>query len=709
MQVNKKPLIIIFGLLCVLLLTYGCVSPSKSSISGKLIIYAGGIHTSSISNVSLKAFNDNKKSIEPVPEFAPDEIIVKYKPGVDPDYMAVSTAGSGYSAVKGFNNTGRGAVRVLKLNQAEKALYLTSSIRERTLMEVERLNNLPYVEYAEPNYIYRVLFVPNDEFYDQQWPLPLIKMDRVWDDVLLTDLNDLSTVTVAVIDTGIARNTTNVHPDLTTNYLDPDWFGIFIDEYDFIADILLSQDDDGREPDATDPPGINTDFHGTHVAGIIGALTNNNNGIAGVAGGNNSGVNIMPLRVLGQGGEGYSTDIAQAIRYAAKLENESLLLPTQKANIINMSLGSTANSHYIRDAIIDAYNEGVTIIAAAGNESTGTPVYPAAYPEVISVSAVGRGAERAYYSNFGPTIDIAAPGGDKSFDLDFDIPSYIDDEGIYSTIFDGTTSEFIYDYYQGTSMAAPHVAGVAALIVKALGGNPSPSTVKDKLTSTAIDLGDSEFYGAGLVNAYAAASNALGKTQGPVLYPFPKTLRLEGSTSIGSFTLKNIGNNAHITISSIIDTGKGSPGLISTISTDSGTVGTAGLQVQVSLNINRKQTGKTHLALIEILNSTGNPEYVNVIYKYIGEIYVVVLDPETNEIIEMAVTDFDRDYEYIIENLTPGRYIIGASTNRDNDNYLFDAGEAFGFFPYISSEAVLDLKPGTNLIGVDFLVVDELL
>ncbi|MCK4804287.1 MAG: hypothetical protein KAT88_07000, partial [Spirochaetes bacterium] len=105
-----------------MLLTYGCVSPSKSSISGKIIIYSGGSQTSSISNVSLKIFYDNKKSSEPVPEFAPDEIIVKYKPGVDPDYMAVSTAGSGYSAVKGSNKTGRGAVRILKLDHAEKAL-----------------------------------------------------------------------------------------------------------------------------------------------------------------------------------------------------------------------------------------------------------------------------------------------------------------------------------------------------------------------------------------------------------------------------------------------------------------------------------------------------------------------------------------------------------------------------------------------------------
>ncbi|MCK4831055.1 S8 family serine peptidase, partial [bacterium] len=476
------------------------------------------------------------------------EIIVKYKPGVDPDYMAVSTAGSGYSAVKGSNKTGRGAVRILKLDHAEKALHLTSSIRDRTLKEIERLNNLPYVEYAEPNYIFRAQFTPDDTEYTKQWHYPLIKIDKVWSDSSLTSLNDLSSVTVAVIDSGIVRYLGNDHPDLS---------GIFRDEYDFISRTIISADDDGLDDDATDPIISGSFFHGTHVAGTIGALTNNGAGVAGVAGGYNSGVRIMPLRVLGWDGDdygiGYSNDFAQAILYAAGLTNDyNVDPPAQKADVINLSIGGP-HSQYVGDAITDAYAAGVTIVAAAGNESTKSPSYPAAYPEVISVAAVDVGAVRAYYSNYGDTIDIAAPGGDMTpdggmrFDLNFDGIK----DGIYSTLFDGV-EQFIYDYMSGTSMATPHVAGVAALIIKAL-GNPSPSTVKNILTGTAIDLGNSEFYGAGLVNAHAAASKAFGQAQPqiPVLHPFPKTVLLDGLTSSGSFTLKNIGNSTSINIINI--------------------------------------------------------------------------------------------------------------------------------------------------------------
>lgn len=715
MQVNKKHLIVILGLLCILLLTYGCVSPSKSSISGKIFIYAGGSQTSSISNVSIKTFYDNKKSSEPVPEFAPDEIIVKYKQGVDPDYMAISTAGSGYSVAKGFNNTGRGAVRVLKLDQAEKALHLTSSIRDRTLKEIERLNSLPSVEYAEPNYIFRVQqFIPDDLEYTKQWHYPLIKIDKVWSDPSLSDLNIIwpgfpdgsSDVTVAVIDTGIVRYPPGTeHPDLS---------GIFRDEYDFISSSINWLDGTGIDSDASDPIDIGSSFHGTHVAGTIGALTNNGEWVAGVAGGNNSGVQIMPLQVLGQDGIGYTDDIVQAILYAAGLETIYYpTLPTvSKADVINMSFVSSANSLTIKNAINDAYNAGVTLVAAAGNYHTDTPFYPAAYTNVISVAAVGAGAERAYYSNYGDTIDIAAPGGDMRYDLDFDE----NEDGVYSTLFDDLIDLFITDYYHGTSMAAPHVAGAAAVIIKGLIENPespaiTPSTVKYILTSTAIDLENPEFYGAGLVNAHAAASKAFGQAQPqiPVLYPFPKTLRLDGSNYSGSFILKNIGNSDSININSITIIDENPPGLIADISPDPGSVESGGLEVQVTLDINGLQNGATYHGLIEITYQTDKKENVYVIYKYIGDIYVVALDPETNEIIEMAVTDFEKDYEYVIENLVPGRYIIGASTNRDNDNYLFDAGEAFGFFPDISSEAVLDLKPGTNLLGVDFRVVDELL
>ncbi len=268
-------------------------------------------------------------------------------------------------------------------------------------------------------------------------------------------------------------------------------------------------------------------------------------------------------------------------------------------------------------------------------------------------------------------------------------------------------------------MDAPHVAGVAALVVAGLteSGNPkSPSDIKDILTGTAIDLGNTEFYGAGLVNAYAAVYSALGWSQGAVLYPFPKTVRLEGLVSIGSFTLKNIGNSENIDITGINKiyeyTSAPSELLpVSSIFPTSGQVNSGGLEVQLTLNISDKKDGATHHALIEIDNSIGNPEYVNVIYKYIGDIYVAALDPYTDKIIGLDITNYEQGYEYSIEGLEAGRYIIGASTDRDNDLIIFgdnDCDEAYGFFPEINYKAILELNTGENLSGVDFHVIDSL-
>jgi serine protease len=551
MQVNNKSLFLIFGITVILLFVFGCTTEPKSSISGKITIYADGnqsAKSTSQSSVSIETVPDKKSKVLPVPEFIPDEIIVKYKSGVDSLYTAKSTSGSGYITASSIKNSGNGTMELLRLDRTEKTLLSSDSVKDRTLKEIERLNNLSSVEYAEPNYIFKALFVPNDPYYSvdkRQWSLPLIKLDKVWGS--LSDLNDLSTVTVAVIDTGIARkNGTTDHQDLSS---------IFRDEYDFINDNNVSKDGEpGRDSDATDPPTANTGFHGTHVAGTIGALTNNSYGVAGVAGGDssagNKGVWIMPLRVLGLDGVGYAYDIAQAILYAAKLPNASGALPAgNRADIINMSFGSTANSQSIMLAINAAYNEGVTLVAAAGNEGGSLPIYPAAYPNVISVAAVGAGAERAGYSNYGDKIDITAPGGDTNFDLNNDENL----DGILSTTISIDNTDG-YIYFEGTSMAAPHVTGAAAIIVAGLrvsGATVTPSEVKRILINNAIDMGFPEFYGSGLLNVYSAACEALSQTQGALLHPFPKTVRVGATDSTGTFTLKNIGDGGSITIDNI--------------------------------------------------------------------------------------------------------------------------------------------------------------
>ena len=177
------------------------------------------------------------------------------------------------------------------------------------------------------------------------------------------------------------------------------------------------------------------------------------------------------------------------------------------AKVINMSLGGATGSTALQDAVIYAYNKGVTVVCAAGNAGTSAPQYPAAYPQCISVSAVRYNQTYTSYTSYGSTIDICAPGGDVTVDQNGD--GYVD--GVLQQTHDGTNySTFGYYFYEGTSMACPHVAGVAALLIAKAGGTMPPDAVRAALQNTATDLGTvgwDQYYGYGLVNANAALSS----------------------------------------------------------------------------------------------------------------------------------------------------------------------------------------------------------
>ena len=650
-------------------------------------------------------------------EFVPDEIIVKYKPGFDTESVKGLSSSSSYMLSRSNRDTPGGALEVLKLDELEQASKSVTAVRAGTLTEAARLNALPYVEYAEPNYIMRPTSAPNDTYYHLQWHYPLIRLDQVWD--LVTDA---SGVRVAVIDTGIARtngtSSGDDHPDLT---------GIFVDEYDFISDKNNALDGDGIDDDATDPGddpnGVYSSFHGTHVIGTIGALTNNSIGVAGVAGGNNSsGVRIMPLRALGaQGGNVY--DLAQAVLYASRLSNVSGQLPSSRADIINMSLGAAVDSQTLRNAIIAAYNAGVLIIASAGNEGTSVPFYPAAYTNVVSVSAVGAGGELSPYSSFGGTVEIAAPGGDTSTDLTFD--GYPD--GVLSTLFDQHVSPYTpnYTFYQGTSMAAPHVSGVCALMLAA-NGDLQPSDVRNILASTAIDLGQPGkdiYYGYGLVNAYAAVKATLSEAQDPVLYPFPRALKLDGTDPVGRLTLKNIGGSGTITVNDITEAND-PEGMVLTITPETGfplsVEGTKWVDITLSTYASGVEDDKTHYARLEITyDDPSKTEYVYILYNSegitstyenedVGNIFVVAIDPVTYKTVAQDVTTYSQNYIYNISGLPPGSYVIAAGTDRDSDLGITDAGEAIGLYPVYGSWMPIDIGEGTHLTGIDFQVIDNI-
>jgi thermitase len=295
--------------------------------------------------------------------------------------------------------------------------------------------------YIEHRMKFQSQIVPNDPYWSLQWGPQKIEADWAWN----TTIGDPS-VLVAVIDTGIDWD----HPDLAANYVA---LG-----YDWVNNDTDPMDDNG---------------HGTHCAGIIAAVINNSIGVAGLA-----QVRIMAEKGLNQYGQGYEDDLANAIIHAVD----------QGAGILSNSWGSYGESALIHDAVKYAYDSGVLVVAAAGNEATSNKLYPAAYDEVVAVTATDAYDNPAYFTNFGEWVELAAPGVD-----------------IYSTYWDNT-----YRSMSGTSMATPHVAGVAALVWSQF-PNMTRDWVRAQLRYAADDLGDpgfDDYYGYGRINARKAVEQA---------------------------------------------------------------------------------------------------------------------------------------------------------------------------------------------------------
>ncbi|HLT30077.1 MAG TPA: S8 family serine peptidase [Myxococcaceae bacterium] len=320
------------------------------------------------------------------------------------------------------------------------------------------LREHPAVESAEMLSVYSTRFEPNDPGFDRQWNLKMIDMPAAWEH------NRGKGVVVAVIDTGIA------YEDRGDFRRVPDLKGVrFVPGYDFVNDTPHANDDHG---------------HGTHVAGTIAQATHNKLGVAGIA----HEASLMPIKVLNHFGAGTSADIADAIRWAAD----------HGAQVINLSLGGGMRSRVMEQAIAHARAKGVTVVAAAGNRGIGKVEFPAAYDGVIAVGAVGPDGQRAPYSSYGAALDLVAPGGNKSLG---------GDAGgvVQNTIDPRDPSRSIFGSYQGTSMATPHVAGVAALLYAA--GANDPDEVERALIAGAKPMGGAlrtDDHGHGLLNARGA-------------------------------------------------------------------------------------------------------------------------------------------------------------------------------------------------------------
>ncbi len=296
---------------------------------------------------------------------------------------------------------------------------------------------------------------PNDPFFSYQWHLPAVGIPDAW------DYATGEGVVVAVVDTGVSEGR--------------DGFGRLLDGFDFI-------DRDAR-PD--DPEG-----HGTHVAGTVAQATGNGFGTAGVA----PGASILPVRVLGARG-GSMTTVADGIVYAVD----------EGADVINLSLGSGGATRLLYSAIEYAERNGVVVVGASGNAGWSRVDYPAAFDTVLAVGATDALGVVTGYSNAGEALDLVAPGGDLGADATRD--GYID--GVLQETYEYGNLGF--RFYEGTSMAAPHVAGAAALLVEMVGNNPAE--IRALLTSSARDIGRSGYdtnSGWGELDVEAAVALASG-------------------------------------------------------------------------------------------------------------------------------------------------------------------------------------------------------
>jgi thermitase len=304
--------------------------------------------------------------------------------------------------------------------------------------------------YFEPNIEFKAQFIPNDPYYSNQWALPRIQADWAWN----TTTGSRS-ILVAVIDTGIDYN----HPDLTANYN--------ASGYDWVNNDADPLDDSG---------------HGTHVAGIIAAVLNNSMGIAGLA-----QVQIMAEKALDANGTGYESDLANAIYHAV----------VHGAKILSCSWGGEEDSQLIHEAIQYAFGQDVLIVAAAGNTASPIKIYPAAYKEVIGITATDQYDAPASFSSYGNWVEIAAPG----VDVYSTMPTY------HVVLNDPPSDRNLnYDYLSGTSMACPHVSALGALIWSRF-PDATRDWVRAQLRYTADDLGApgfDQYYGYGRINAKRA-------------------------------------------------------------------------------------------------------------------------------------------------------------------------------------------------------------
>lgn len=649
------------------------------------------------------------ESVSPVSEFIPGEVLIRFK---EKDQSASSgdvkrnrTSSAKIAQMTGLSlkgaTPGLGQLYSISNQQLDSVLAFDSDMsatanhamqkKWQTLEYIKQLRDRDDIELASPNFIYRTSFVPNDPLFGRQWSLPLINAPAAW------ELATGAGVTVAVIDSGVDQD----HIDLSNNLLlSPS--SIQSDGYDFISNVDWAGDGDGMDDNPRD---LSVNLHGQHVAGIIAAEGDNNTGVIGVA----YGAKIMPLRALGVDDIGSTVDIANAVLYAAGLANSSGQLPNAAADIINLSLGSSDFDVFLRDAINAAVNQNIFVVAAAGNENTSAPFYPAAYDNVIGVSSVDSDKSKSYFSNYGSYVDVAAPGGKGLGSSQGN--GY--QERILSTVYANA-----YLDYQGTSMAAPHVAGVLALM-KERKPDLTLAEVNYALEQGFItdDIGDSNYFGSGLINAAKAVELASGLEIPPVLSVVPNSLSFLAGNSHAVLTLSNPGSGI---ISASLST---TDDWLSIVPQSVDAEGLGEYQIiadHSAIPLNETLSGALSIAYqinggslqtksvaVFASNSASEEDSVGELFVYLLSLQDINDAEQNNDAFisifkstpatRMPGQDY---YEFNFTGIPEGDYYLEASTDHDSDNIYFDPGEGVGAYPLLTDPAIIRL--GSSLSDMHF-------
>ncbi|MFF6808068.1 S8 family serine peptidase [Streptomyces sp. NPDC012616] len=505
---------------------------SVAAVSAALLTAASTASAVAVQNSASAASDVPAAQTEAAPGAPAERLIVGYKSGVAE--ATSNPAAEADAAAKG-KEAGEDVDFQRRLGTGAALVDLGEDLTKTDVADVvARYKADPQVAYVVPDRLNKPQAVdPNDTEYTKQWDLfestAGMNVPGAW------GTSTGSGVTVAVIDTGYVA-----HSDLAAN---------IVGGYDFVSDTAVSVDGDGRDSNPADPgdwynanecgagiPASTSSWHGTHVAGTIAAVANNGKGVAGIA----YGAKISPLRVLGKCG-GYDSDIIDAITWASGGTVSGVPANSNVAKVINMSLGGDgACSSATQSAITGAVNRGTTVVVAAGNESDNVANHnPGNCNNVISVAATNRSGAKASYSNFGSLVDISAPGGQTSTGTA---------NGILSTLNSGTKtpSSESYAYYQGTSMATPHIAGLVALMKSA---NPAltPAQIETAIKNNARALPGacSGGCGAGLADAAKTVQAVSGSGGGST-----------GGTVFSSTSALSIPDNGSAVESSIAVTGR---------------------------------------------------------------------------------------------------------------------------------------------------------